>query len=524
VRKGSIAGSVTDATGKTPIAEAEVTIAVMGAARMPQQVQTDANGHYEINDLDAGDYGVMVRKVGYGWDVPANPRRIHLAPAQQFGHADFTLRKGATLSGRVLDEDDKPVSGVAVLIRGPVYDNGKLLIGIQRFANTNDLGEYRFTDLPEGPQILMADPKRFRGHKRPDAKTERPAQLTNIRTYYMNSPSVEGATPLTLTAGEQREGVDLVLSRVKTYCVSASIPQAATSPQGAFLGLSDSSMRWAMSMGGARLRGREETEMCGFAPGTYELYATIGDEAGATGFARVPFHIIDRHVRLGPLHLPPPRPLRGKVIVEGAEPGAELPTGVYCISRPKDRGIYSGEDLSTAVPASGNFTIQRLFLGEYWFSLSGLPPGHYVKEARCGSQNPKLEPIRSDCGELQFVLASDGATVSGQALDAGNHPVTGATVVLAPAVLPENGLPGLIRTQETDQNGEFHLTGVAPGEYRVLAFTGLLPGEGEYPKFLGNHWTKAIELNAASRGAHRLSPVLIPVESSVRARTAFNAH
>jgi hypothetical protein len=207
-------------------------------------------------------------------------------------------------------------------------------------------------------------------------------------------------------------------------------------------------------------------------------------------------------------------------MVEGAAPGAPLPTGIYVISRPKERGRFAGEDLSTAVAPSGSFTIQHLFQDEYWFSMSGMPAGHYVKEARCGSQNPQLEPIRSDCGELQFVLGSDGAEVSGQALDSDNHPITGATVVLAPAVLPETGLPGLVRTQETDQNGEFNLTGVAPGDYRVLAFTGLLPGEGEYPRFLRTHWTKAIELNAASRGVHRLSPAVIHVEGASRAIAA----
>jgi hypothetical protein len=171
------------------------------------------------------------------------------------------------------------------------------------------------------------------------------------------------------------------------------------------------------------------------------------------------------------------------------------------------------------VAPSGSFTVKHLFLDEYWVRLFGLPPGHYVKEARCGSRNPKLEPVRSDCGELQFILGPDGAEVSGQALDSENRPVTGATVVLAPAVLPETGLPGLIRTQETDQNGEFNISGVAPGDYRVLAFTGLVPGEGEYPRFLRTH-SKAIELNAASRGVHRLSPAVIHIEGASRAIAA----
>jgi hypothetical protein len=212
------------------------------------------------------------------------------------------------------------------------------------------------------------------------------------------------------------------------------------------------------------------------------------------------------------------------VTVAGAEPGAQLPKGIRLAIQANGRMAFMGEDLSADVAASGGFTVKQLFLDEYWMRLFGLPAGHYLKEARCGSQNPRIEPIRSDCGELQFVLASDGATVSGQALDADNHPVTGATVVLSPAVLPETGLPGLIRTQETDQNGEFNLTGVAPGDYRVLAFTGLFPGEGEYPKFLRNHWTKAIELNVASRGAQRISPAVIPIERGSRAWTPFSAN
>jgi protocatechuate 3,4-dioxygenase beta subunit len=521
IQKGSIAGSVTDATGKTPLADA--TVHIMG--KSSREARTDAKGRYELNDLDAGDYRLFVRKESYGWGVAGGPRRVRLAQAQHVGHIDFPLRKGATVSGRVLDEDRKPVAGATLLIRGAGYRDGKPSFNSQNSARTNDLGEYRFEDMPAGSYILSASPKIVEGHTRLSPKKDRPARIADIGTFYMNSPSVDGAIPLALTAGEQHEGVDLILPRAKTYCVSVSVPLSAKALRNTHMMLFDSGPGRAVIAASAKITGPEEMEMCGIAPGAYELYVTIGDGLGATeAFARSSFQVIDRHVELGSLQPVPRRALSGKVAIDGAEPGAQLPKGIRLAIQANGRISFMGEDFSAEVAPTGDFTIKHLFLDEYWVRLFGLPTGHYLKEARCGNQNPRVEPIRSDCGELQFVLASDAATVSGQAVDADNKPVIGATVVLAPASLPEIGLPGLIRTQETDQNGEFNLTGVAPGEYRLLAFTGLLPGEGEYPKFLRNHWTKAIELNVASRGAHRISPTIIPIESASRVLAAPSAN
>ncbi len=71
--------------------------------------------------------------------------------------------------------------------------------------------------------------------------------------------------------------------------------------------------------------------------------------------------------------------------------------------------------------------------------------------------------------------------------------------MLAPAKLPATAVAGLVRTRPVDQNGQLEFQGVPPGEYRLLAFTGLLLREAENPDFLRGHLAKAEELTVRQR-------------------------
>lgn len=122
-----------------------------------------------------------------------------------------------------------------------------------------------------------------------------------------------------------------------------------------------------------------------------------------------------------------------------------------------------------------------------------------------GGRDPRREAVAAGSGELRVVLASDGAFLQGRVVNQDDEPVADAVAVLAPVPLPLEGAPGLVRTQVTDQEGRFEMENIPPGEYRLLAFQGLVPGEGEYPEFLRGYWRRAEEVRLGPRENRRVT-------------------
>ena len=90
---------------------------------------------------------------------------------------------------------------------------------------TNDLGDYRVAHLLPGRYDLVVEPKPLRVQKVVrdlSARFDEPV-LGDGRTYYINASSIDGASLLTLSAGEIREGLDVVLLKYKTVCLRSAI-------------------------------------------------------------------------------------------------------------------------------------------------------------------------------------------------------------------------------------------------------------------------------------------------------------
>ncbi len=119
------------------------------------------------------------------------------------------------------------------------------------------------------------------------------------------------------------------------------------------------------------------------------------------------------------------------------------------------------------------------------FKLTGIPPGHYHAELfpaltsnlyvanilRGGISvfDSGFDVDPDTLGALQIELSSGAATVSGVVRDRERKPVAGATVVLVPPIERRQN-PGLYRTAVSDTMGRFTVKGIAPGDYKLLAW------------------------------------------------------
>jgi hypothetical protein len=117
-----------------------------------------------------------------------------------------------------------------------------------------------------------------------------------------------------------------------------------------------------------------------------------------------------------------------------------------------------------------------------------LGSGFYVKRIRFnGEEIPVGSPIvvgDAVAEGLDVLLSPNGATISGIASGAENQALAGAMVAVIPEGETLESAPALRRrTTVADSNGAYSVSGVAPGDYRVLMLprtpTGVVPSTGD---------------------------------------------
>jgi RNA polymerase sigma factor (sigma-70 family) len=110
------------------------------------EVYTDGSGAFRL-ELESGDYTVEVVVDGY---VPAS----HAVRGSR--RLDFQLAPGSVLSGRVLDEGDRPAAGAQVVAVSRPPGFGFLQEGLGFQVETDGSGAFEIRQLPPGPLLVVA--------------------------------------------------------------------------------------------------------------------------------------------------------------------------------------------------------------------------------------------------------------------------------------------------------------------------------------------------------------------------------
>src|SRR6185503_5328276 len=81
------------------------------------------------------------------------------------------------------------------------------------------------------------------------------------------------------------------------------------------------------------------------------------------------------------------------------------------------------------------------------------------------------------------VISNNSGQVAGAVFDGSGQPTCSARIVLIPK---RTGVlrPDLYKADTPDVNGQFSITGVAPGDYFIYAWDKIEPGEHFNPEFI----------------------------------------
>jgi hypothetical protein len=294
-----------------------------------------------------------------------------------------------------------------------------------------------------------------------------------------------------------------------------------------------------LRLGNAPVSADGSFEIKGVAPGPYNLTATGRDANGQeyTAKTRVDVGAADIHNVV--LSLRSGAEVQGKVVLEGAPPQQFKMTNLRVSLVAEDgalpgllnlaaaiggggggsgggRGanaqLRGGGQLATeAVAEDGTFILKNVGAQEYRLRVTGLPPRAYIQSGRIGSSDALNAPFSVDNAQalLQLQLGFSAGRVTGAVADSVGNAAAGAQVVLVPDEA-RRGRNDAYFTAISDQNGQFTLSNVPPGNYKLFAWEDIPAGAYQYPDFLRRYEERGQSINVNPNGTVTANAKLIP--------------
>ena len=516
---GGIQGVVLRAGTGEPIAGARVLVfkpprpptlppATSSGPEPPLEATTNSQGRFAINDLEAGAHTLMIYATGYVRYTNS------LNPAQTANDLRIVLTPTGNVTGHIRDTKGKPLAGVPIQLLKPVYNFlGQRTFQVAGSARTNDRGEYRLYWISPGHYYVLAgSATTARGGPGLSAGSpnEVPGQSV-LPTYYPNAADPAQASTIEVQSGGELTGIDFELERQQPRRIRGRVvDQAGQSPPSATIWLFTRT-----SIGGTSGRGGAQNlaaaggafELRDVPPGNHEVVVEVtvpgvpapppvapiipGGTAGvivrdasgrqqlvtASGQARVSVGNSDVDgvvVTVGSgVEVP------GHLRLDGQAGGTAQTLDRWNVQlTPSSGGAIGTTNVqppqTSRTNTDGSFTIQNVLPGEYRIGVAPLPAGFYIKDARIGGHDLLSEPLNisaSFSGSLEVVVSAGASQLDGTVTGEDLQPVAGIQAVLIPD--QHRDRVDLYKIALSDQNGRFHMQGIAPGNYKVFAWRGI---------------------------------------------------
>ena len=475
-KTGSIAGVAIDDKSGEGIAKALIILRRDREGGLGEI--TDAKGKFTLRDVDPGVYTLSVERDGYVV-ARAQPQTVSVQAGQTTSDVKLKLLRTGAVSGRILDADGDPVSGVNVVVSpARAIKNARPL---SFYGQTNDRGEYRVFHIPPAAyrvyatysQRIRNDGFRMQAPASPGAASGGEAYPT---VYYPATMDARQAAVVTVEPGTELHGIDLQLVKVRGVRVSGRVAPPAGGPAPLFrmVALVPAGQRDAPGPGHNLLISdpKGEFEFTGVMPGTYRLQVETGgvnesDRMSARRTLEVGVTDVEG------IEMTPGRPgtLSGRII---APEGSKLTPGLIVMLESRDVGETQGGG-AAQVDVDGGFTMPRVAPGEYDVLLgvtAGAGDDTYIHAIRHGDTDALADGLHVGDGPLaplEIVLKANGGGAECSVNNDKGEPVPNASIMVVPDP-PKQRQAALFGECRTQADGTCKITGITPGEYHVYAF------------------------------------------------------
>jgi protocatechuate 3,4-dioxygenase beta subunit len=492
---GRIAGRVIGGENGAPLRRAIVSLWGEGM-REGRSATTDEAGRFEFKELPAARFNLNASKAGYVTmrygqrrAFEAGSRSLHLADGQSVTNVQFNLPRGGVITGRITDEFGEPIAGISVKILKHQYAEGRrqLMPVMGGWASTDDLGQYRAYGLAAGEYFVSAStgggagpfgaPSDDRGGFAP--------------TYYPGTPTVADARQVPVRAGTEVTA-SFALLPARTLTISGTAVDSEGKPvvHGFVMVQEGPAGRQAMFTmnAGGMIRADGTFTIANLTPGEYVLHVNTdrGMEADSES-AAVPVTLGTEDVSGLAIVTTRPATIAGQVILDGGQGAslqpAELNFFVVPVEpvspmfgrpiTPKDDWTFEGTARESPALIRGGEQAAG------WRIKAVLQRGVDVTDTGVVFRPGE----RVD--DVQITLSNRLSVVTGSAAGDGGGPAKDYVVVVF-ADDPQRWGPASrhIASARPDQQGQFEVKGLPPGDYLALAVEYLEEGQDRDPEFL----------------------------------------
>jgi hypothetical protein len=528
-----VSGRVVSETTGTPVRGAVVVlkdaardIGVLGIS--------DDDGLFSIQEVPAGSYTLTATKPRYVPTYYGSKRRgfgpgmpITLAAGDDLRELIVELSPGAVIAGRISDHLGRSQGGATVSVLDARRIGAAGSMRAVATATSDDLGQYRVYGLPAGDFVVVVQPGfNFNAATLPDAneadralaqgqtgrvgvaepqpaRTLRP-KVAYAPTVYPASVGVDQAMAMTLTAGEERLGVDVQLQFVRVANVegrvvdplgrAAAAVQIAMVWPGHKLGLVEKSYMGTIAADAAFTVRDGRFSRRGLVPGRYVIHARGTSRPDDTSS---PAKVFD-------LWATQQIDIDGEDIndlVIGLQPGFEI-AGLIVL----DESAAASQpvlELSLTSQSDGPFrqTVSARSM-EGRFAFPRVPPGNYDLEAKLASgQRVAVRRIEAGASvavdsilsvsqavtmrDIVVNLSRRVSSLSGLLVDRLEQPTADYYVVVVSADTKHWSFPTKrLRFARADRNGRYEIADLPDGAYFVSAVTEMSPDDLSDQRFL----------------------------------------
>jgi protocatechuate 3,4-dioxygenase beta subunit len=478
----SIRGKVLQEPDGQPIRKANVQLnSRKGPSAAQYSVITDAQGRFTIDDVQPGRYIVVVEHPGFVQSgAGGRLTAVSVQPGSSINDLIVHMQPAAVITGKIVDFDGDPMSDVNVTaIRAGSVGPGR---NSHNFGNgaTNDLGEFRISDLRAGRyKITASSPQRSRP---PDLKEAEKGQSIYLTTYYPGVLQEDQAVALEVHAGAETR-INFGLLTGQAYRVSGSVtgvPGEGSMAQIILQANRSGSGGVQIAPQELELREGGRFEFTNVLPGSYLARLIIVTfEGGRPNMQMLrlgqPIEVSDTNVEGLRLQPEAAGQVRGKFRLDSGQKfdWTQLTVNLVPVGENGVEPESEGFPAISSVNTDGTFELKNVPGGNYQLVVgakSNTLPDYFTKSVTFEGRDVADSgfPVLPQA-YLEVVISANGASITGKVVDANGQPIADATVVDVPST-EHRTRPDLYQRDTTDASGHFSLRGLNPGKYTVLAF------------------------------------------------------
>ena len=525
--KARIEGILINQVTGQPLRKATISLRDAAATPKPGEsstpaayaVMSDAEGKFVFEDVNPGRYKLTADRAGY---IHATYRTsgggfLTVGPGQVLKDIRLNITPQGVIAGRVVDEDGDPITEVYVQALVWRIINGARRLGFSRYTQVDDQGNFRLANLEGGRYVLSA--RLDQGQP----ATANKIHDVYVATYYPSALDVSEATPIPLMAGAEATNIEIRLRKARVYRIRGKIGDPTAGPlQTMALALNKSVDPNADFSGDIALSKDGTFEFANVRPGSYYIEPSnntmFSTEQGGAGmnkklYGHLAVTVGDEDVKDITLQLHAGATITGTISSEAA--AAQPPPAKPALPTIHLQPVET-QDISPSAATSkadGTFELRDLAPARYRVSVNGTAEGTYVKSIRFGSEditNAVLDLTEGAGGAIEVKLSPNAAAVSGTVQNGNGDPVGDVLVTIGPSAVEVATQTLFFRKTRTDQNGQFSMKNLPPGEYRVLAWEDVDAQLVTDPEFRAFFDGSSVEIQLSENSKQNLELKLVP--------------